>query len=260
MSAPLNKHYKATGLIIGKRNFLEADKIIYIFSREKGILQTVVRGARRTKSKLSGITELFIYGDFEIVKGKKLDILISAKPLNYFDNATRTLETISDYFIISEVLQKLLPEAVPNPQIFSETLDVFGSLNEEKNRPYVTSLYIYKLIVLLGYGLRLDRCAACKRPVEAGENYFLSFGEGSLFCENCKKESDLLPVASEVIKLLKFIEANAFPRYSIISMPRATEEESLELISKYLDFIYQREFKARRFAKDLKSLSKNAGE
>ena len=249
------KHYKITGLIIRKRHFFETDKIIYIFSKERGILQANVRSARKSTSKLSGLTELFTYGHFEIVKGKNLDILISAKPIRHFEKATKDLEKISDYYIICEIIQKLLPEMVENQKIFYETLSIFEFLNEKESKP--TVFYIYKLIVLLGYGLDLRQCCMCKRIPKESKRRYLSFEDGSLLCENCANGNGQKMITPEEIKILDFIQSSDFEKYSRLKMPNIIREGITNLIFGYLEHIYQKEFKSRRFSNDLKKLSRN---
>lgn len=247
------KHQKLSGLIIGKKNFFEADKVIHIFSIQEGIVRANVKGARRPGSKLAGSTELFTLGEFDIVKGKNLDILVSAHPTCHFENACGNLDNVSDYFVVSEILQKLMPEEVPNEKIYSETVSLFQALDRGCHK-YLTGLYVYKLIILLGYGLDLGKCAKCKKNESSKEGYHINFKEGSIICTQCMRHSNLTAITADELKVLRFIEHSDFGKYSKINMPEQTAKNISHMVFEYLDFIYQNEFKSRRFANALKNL------
>lgn len=255
MSRLISKSFKVTGIVIAKRNFFEADRIIEILTLEKGKVRCKVKGARKSTSKLSGATELFTYGNFSLAKGKNLDILTSTTPKNHFQEASSSLGGISELFLVSEALSKLMPQEVPNETIFNETLQVFKAINHGK-KPYIIYEYLYKLIVLLGYGLSLDICAKCHKKTETLEkkNSF-NLDLGGLLCKNCQKDYHEPIVLSEnTVKLLKYIENHTFGEYSKVSFDETSGDELKKLIINYLNLIYQHELKSPRFIKSIEAL------
>ena len=250
-----SKSFKVTGIVIGKRNFFESDKIIEILTLEKGKIRCVVKGARKPTSKLAGGTELFTYGVFSLANGKNLDILTSATPKNHFQKASGNLKDVSQLFLVSEALGKLIPQEVPNETIFNETLEVFKSVNDN-HKPYIIYEYLYKLIVLLGYGLSLDVCARCHTDITTlGAKNTISINLGGLLCEKCQTDYHSSRTFSEgSIKLLKYIENYPIDEYVKITFADDLGEELKRLINLYLNFIYQHELKSPRFIKSIEAL------
>ncbi len=258
MDKQTRKNYHVQGIIINKRNFFEADKIINILTKEKGIIGCVVKGARKSTSKLSGVTELFIYGDFFLAKGKKLDILTGSAPREYFKETTSSLDGLSHFFLISEVINKLLPYEVPNKKIFKETLDFFKMADTKTDAPLVYEC-IYKNLILLGYGLSLENCPKCHNEIELSKENILDLSAGGVLCENCQNEdTPTLKVSQQTLKLLWYIAENNIDKYSKVTFDKKTGEELIKTITIYLNYVYQREMETPKFIKAVKELQKSS--
>jgi len=259
LSRPHQKNFSVQGIIISRKNFFETDKIISILSKERGIIRCIVRGARKPSSKLSGSTELFVYGDFFLAKGKNLDVLTSAKPQEYFEGETNNLERVSHFFLMSESLDKLMPHEIPNEKIYNETLSFFKISEKNSENPSLVYECIYKNLITLGYGLLLDVCAKCHKKTKNLESSFLSLSAGGLLCEECAEKDDFQTrLSPQAIKLLKFIEGNNIDRYSKVQFQENIGTELAGVITDYLNYIYQREMKSPKFVKEIRQLQKNS--
>lgn len=252
------KSYKVTGIVIKRKNFFEADRIISIFTKEKGLIRCVVKGARKSTSKLSGISELFVYGEFTLAKGKNLDILTASVPREYFQKSTQDLVKISQLFLVSETLGKLLPQEVPFDDLYNETISFFRIVNEHEKSCLLYE-YLYKASVLLGYGLSLDACAKCHEEniVVKEKDNLLSLERGGILCEKCISGNySTIKISKDTLKMLKYIERNSIEEYSKISFDESVERQISNVVNLYLNHIYQREMKSPGFIKDVKALKK----
>jgi len=254
LSTLSSKKYSDKGIIIAKKNFLEADKIVDIFTLEHGRINVLVKGARRGTSKLAGSSELFIYGLFGFVKGRKSDILISARPIRYFRRGQEDLDKLSHLFLASEILSKILPPSVPNKDVFDETLDFFKRINTSNN-PSLVYEYIYKLTVLLGYGLSLGTCPICHE--ENDKSLLLSLEAGGIICKKCARHTNVREISEDTLKLLRYIEENKITEYGKVTFGNPTKEELRSLVNDYLDSIYQRELKSKKFVKTVEQLKQS---
>jgi len=249
------KNFTAQGIVLGRRNFFESDRIIEIFTYENGRFRAVVKGARKPRSKLAGNTDLFTHGNFTFAKGKNLDIVTSIVPLDFFQRATSDLKKVALLFLISEALIKLLPTDVPNEKVFEETLNIFRKINRS-DKLYLTYEYLYKLVVMLGYGFSISICSKCHKDIESLEktNTF-SFSSGGIICKICEPAFvDTLNLSSNTVKLLKYIEQNSFENYSKVKIDEKTQKELKNIIISYLNYIYQKELKSPKFIASVKSL------
>jgi len=59
---------KLKGVIIGKKDFGEQDRLFKIFTKDEGKLEVIAKNVRNGSSKRNGHLELFNYGDFFLYK------------------------------------------------------------------------------------------------------------------------------------------------------------------------------------------------
>jgi hypothetical protein len=81
MPHPLS--YQTTGIVIGRTNFGEADRIIRLLTPEHGKISAVAKGVRKIKSRAAGHLELFGEASLMLATGRNLDVITSARLLWY---------------------------------------------------------------------------------------------------------------------------------------------------------------------------------
>ncbi|MFZ3100969.1 MAG: DNA repair protein RecO [Desulfitobacteriaceae bacterium] len=175
--------YHADAIVIRSREYGESDRILTIFSREKGKLQAIAKGVRKPKSRQRGGTQLFTYADFLIHKGSSLDTVSQVSPKESFphlwDDLDRTLAATG----IAELLDISVISEHPQPELFTLTLTCFFLLAQYEPL-LVQSAYTLRLMTVLGYSPVLGECAECGAKI-GGERLYFSPQAGGTLCESC---------------------------------------------------------------------------
>ena len=79
--------YKTTAVVLRGRTYGEADRILTFFSTERGKMDAIAKGSRRTKSHLAGRLELGNEVALTMHRGRNLDVVVSAEIENaYWQN------------------------------------------------------------------------------------------------------------------------------------------------------------------------------
>ena len=65
--------YTTEGIVLGVRNWGDADKMVTIFSRERGRLKAAAFGCRRPRSPLAGGMQMFHVLELQLAEGQRLD-------------------------------------------------------------------------------------------------------------------------------------------------------------------------------------------
>lgn len=143
------------GVVLKRNNFSEADKIVTIFSLERGKLPFLAKGIRRIKSRRSPHLELFNHVELQIHPGKNFDLITEAKIINSFDNIKVDLELSGYSFYLAEILDRILPEKEPHPEVFADLLSCLESINKLKGEraeaEKVVKEFVLRLLWELGY-------------------------------------------------------------------------------------------------------------
>lgn len=176
-------------LILRGRDYNETDRLLVVFGRDMGKLSCLARGVRRANSRLKAGTQLFSYTTLTFAPTKgTLNLITQGEPKNVHAEIRADLTKIAVASYISEMLDAVLPEAKPQPQIFVLT-EAMLSLLELPDDPFlVLSCFRVRLLALLGYRLRFEACAHC--GTEAA-TFAVNPARGGLLCPVCAAKAGL---------------------------------------------------------------------
>lgn len=101
---------------MGRRNLGEADRLLIVYTKERGKLAIIARGLRKLTSKLAGQAELFTLADWELAPGKKWPVLTAVQTVIAPHRLTPWLPLL---YLVSETLDGLVMEDEPDLKIWS---------------------------------------------------------------------------------------------------------------------------------------------
>ena len=87
--------YQTEGVVIGSRNWGEADKMVTIFTQEKGLVEAAAFGCRRPRSPLAASMQLFSYLDLQLAEGRRLDTVKQAQLKGHYKRLSEDLTVVS---------------------------------------------------------------------------------------------------------------------------------------------------------------------
>src|SRR3990167_4660571 len=103
--------YKTEGIIIKRKNFGEADRIITVLTRNHGKIQVKATGVRKIQSRRSSHVELLNHASLFIYKGRgSLPILTEAETIDSFQDIKNDLTKVGFAYHICELIDGLCAE------------------------------------------------------------------------------------------------------------------------------------------------------
>ncbi len=102
--------YKAEAIVLSRRNFGEADKILTVLTKHQGKLRAIAKGIRRPASRKRGSLELFNGVVIFLAKGRNLDIITEAQTKDSFSGWRKDLLRVGIAYHLVEVVNKLTRE------------------------------------------------------------------------------------------------------------------------------------------------------
>lgn len=188
------------GLVLSERAVSENDKFIDILTKEHGIIEISVKGAKKLLSKNSSSTQLFAYSTFCIQKKMDRYYLNSSQIIRSFYDIRMDIFKVSLASYFSELVRFTVPKEQPSVEIFRLTLNTFHFL-EKGLHPISLIKSIFELRLISEIGLMPDVlcCKKCNKYEDECMYFFIN--QGIMMCPDCYNKSDEL--TNKVLKIDK---------------------------------------------------------
>src|SRR3954464_9254247 len=93
----------AIGIVLRRYNLGESDRILVVYTRERGKIRVIAKGVRRTASKLAGHLEAFSHVNLLLAQGRELDVISQAQIQEPFAKLRDDLNRTAQAYVISEI-------------------------------------------------------------------------------------------------------------------------------------------------------------
>jgi DNA repair protein RecO (recombination protein O) len=123
--------YKAKTISLKTALFAEADKLVTIFTRERGKIRAIAKGARRIPSRLGGRVEPFTYADCFIANGRSLDIISQCQVIESFQWLRQDQLRLPAGLYMIKLVNLGTMEGQHNPELFDLLLHFLLKLRNE---------------------------------------------------------------------------------------------------------------------------------
>ena len=143
--------YSDEGIVLARRNFGEADRILSIYSKNHGRISVVAKGIRKLTSRKRGHLEVFSYIRFQAVEGHGIGILTEVETINSFESFKKDLKKVSLAYFFCEVIGKITHEHERNDGIFELILNYLEKLQFEDRLKSLRMNFILDLLVIAGF-------------------------------------------------------------------------------------------------------------
>lgn len=232
----------------------ENDKIIVMYSKEKGLIKGIAKGCKKPKSKLGAMMQTLVANKIIINKGRNLDIISQAEAVDSFKAVKKDFNKLSLSMYCAEIVANYgIEEDLNSKNVYDLLYNVLSSIS---NSETVTGLLLcvlrfqLKIMNISGFQICLDICSNCGCDFENDKNYKFSIVTGGILCEECYKKltninGKVVSLHPKIIQFLSVLEKTDFcekTRYDEL----ATEKICItcfELLKDYIAYHSSKKFK-----------------
>lgn len=184
MSAP-QRSYKTSAIVLRGRTYGEADRILTLFTRERGKIDAIAKGARRTKSHLAGRLEFGNEVELGMHRGRNLDVVVSADIIEPHWQRVVQPERFATANIIIELIDAFCEPDLAQPEIYALLTAVLGAIGRAEEPLALLPRFSMRLLEALGLAPPVDVCIHCGKGFdEAGA--WLDAEQGGFGCAPCR--------------------------------------------------------------------------
>ncbi|MCK4472019.1 MAG: DNA repair protein RecO [Anaerolineae bacterium] len=251
-SASRARLYRTEAIILRRRDFGEADRILTLYAPGSGKTRVLAKGVRKPKSRKSGHVELLAHSNLLIAKGRNLDIVTQAEMIHSFLPIRRDLVRTSYAYYAAELLDLFVEEGIENRPLFDLLLAVLGWLGDASDLDLTTRFFELRLLSLLGYRPQLFQCVACRRQIEPVANFF-SAADGGILCANCgENHRGAQEITLNALKVLRFLQTRDYDTCCRLRLSPPLHRELETLMYHYITYTLERSLKSVKFLKTLR--------
>jgi len=145
------KRYSTEGIIISRKNFSEADRILKVYTKHFGKLTLIAKGIRKPKSRKRGSLEVFGQIRFSASMGKNLDIMLEVEIIDSFDLIRKDLKKVALAYYFLEVVDKLTQDNEKNVALYEFLQSALGSLKETTSLKNDKKRFVVGILTILGF-------------------------------------------------------------------------------------------------------------
>ena len=127
--------YKTEAVVLDRRDFGEADRLLTLYTPGYGKVRAVAKGSRRTTSRLSGHIELFTHTYLFLAVGRNLDIVTQSQLIRSHERLREDLWRAALGFHVLELVNHFSEERLDNPGLWRALLEVLARLDAMPEPP-----------------------------------------------------------------------------------------------------------------------------
>jgi DNA repair protein RecO (recombination protein O) len=182
---------KTEAVVLRSIRYGEADRILHLYSKSRGRIGAIAKGARKPRSRFGGRLEPFFRLDLMLHEGRSdLMTVTSATTVDGYSRLRSSGPALTAGARGCDAVLRLLDSAEPNPPAYN-LLCRYLSLLDDPGEPRATDLttalsFRLKLALAAGFVPELASCAHCG---ESDQLVGFSGAAGGTVCDGCEAGS-----------------------------------------------------------------------
>ena len=145
------KRYSSEAIVLARRNFSEADRILTVFSKHYGKIVLLAKGVRKPKSRKRGSIEIFSIFKFSSARGKVFDIVTEVEIIDSFNIIRDDLKKVSLAYFFMEVVDRITQEGEKSTQMYKFINSFMEELISSKNLRKLKNEFIKEILTISGF-------------------------------------------------------------------------------------------------------------
>lgn len=223
------KRQKVQALVLSRRSYGEADRLVTLFTREAGLMRVLAKGVRRIPSRRGGHLEPFTNILALVHSSRDFQFVAHAETRAYFPALHADNKSLSHVQRVARLVLQTVEENHSYPELYDQILRMFEVLPTLSFSKKVLLELQVSLAILRCGGITpsLAACQRCGRKVPS-ETVILDGSEGGWHCLSCHGRfgGAAMSLSPRLLKVLQFIAARPHEALRV----RTTEDESEQLL------------------------------
>lgn len=176
------------GLVLKTIPRTDSDRLIVLFTVERGKITVCAKGSRSAKNKLLPCIEPFAYSEFVLYEKDGLFWIKEGMLLENFFAIRENICKLALASYICEVLDIAVYENMEEPELLRLALNSLYALSSDLRPPKtVKAVFETRASLLLGFAPNVEFCTKCGK--KNADTFFFSLQDGEIVCTGCRQKA-----------------------------------------------------------------------
>jgi DNA repair protein RecO (recombination protein O) len=244
---PRPRVFSTPAIVLRQRKLGDADKILTLYTANRGKLDAVAKGVRRSRSKLAGHVEPLAHASFQLAKGKNLDIVTQAESIEPFAEIRDDLDRMSRALYVCELLDRFTEPHEDNFNLYRLLIDTLRRIATRPDLDTPVRFFEMRLLDALGYRPELEECVTCRQRLRAITNYWTA-GGGGVVCPGCRRdEATVRPISVNAVKVLRLFVHGTWSDAARVDIDPTLAMELERAMLEYIRWVLERDVRSAAF-------------
>ena len=230
------RSYTTEAVVLRSIRFGEADRVLHLYTADRGRIGAVAKGVRKTKSRFGGRLEPLSHVELQLHVGQgELQTVTGAQLIRPHQASRDDYYRLSTGLIGAEAMLRLFTEQERNARAFTALtrfLDLLDETPHAAERPTLDPLglsFQLKLLWLSGYLPHLTSCVECGAEDATLVGY--SPRAGGAVCRACANQAEALALSAEGIKGVEALLASPLADAATLGLTQRATRDALRVIT-----------------------------
>jgi DNA repair protein RecO (recombination protein O) len=229
------RSYKTEAVVLRSIRFGEADRVLHLYTQDRGRIGAVAKGVRKTKSRFGGRLEPLSHVALLLYPGSgELQTITGVDLVRPHQTARDDYYRLSVGLIGAEAMLRLFTEQEQNERAFTALtrfLDVLDDAPHAAERPTLDPLALafqLKLLWLSGYLPHLTSCSECGADDATLVGY--SPRAGGAVCRGCANLTEALALSPDGVSGIEALLASPLADAASIGLSERAARDALRVV------------------------------
>jgi len=227
---------KTEAVVLRSLRLGEADRVLHLYTLDRGRVGAVAKGVRKTKSRFGGRLEPLSHVELLLHQGQSdLQTITGVQLLDAHHHAREDYYRLSVGLIGAEAMLRLFSEQEANERAFTALtrfLEVLDTTPHAAERPTLDPLglsFQLKLLWLSGYLPHLTSCAECGAEDATLVGY--SPRAGGAVCGGCANQAEALALSGDGIRGIEALLARPLAAAAGLGLSERASRDALRVVT-----------------------------
>ncbi len=248
---------RVEAIVLKHYDYGEADRMLTLYTREKGKLRAIVKGARKVRSRKAGHLEPFTRASLLLATGRDLYIVDQAEATEVYSRLREDLTGLGYASYVAELLDKFTYDEEENSAVFRLVSETLERLNDNDEPYLAVRFYEVRLLDLLGFRPELHRCVQGREEIQAEDQYF-SAAQGGVLCPlHGPGVAGAVPVSMEALRYLRHFQRSSYKDATRAKIAEGVQRELESLMQHYITYLLERGLNSPEFLRRIRQEAKD---